>query len=230
MIWAFHLQHNAPINLDFHNFIQRTNMPHRPPIVRISSMTTDAHISESSHHRQSVTASISTEDEGANEIANLNQILSSKICINNQKHVPDFVTSWFQSSLDGFLQEAELRSQSGQHDLVLFLDCLRRYLLPQLLRMLERKGGFSFWVSVQVKYSHPTKSLSDMSPPFLHTGRQLLLRTAQVFQIFHDSSDLIQNCNETLSGNRSGMVVDRILKTRFKVVEFAPLYGGGHRD
>ena len=60
MIWAFHLQHNAPINLDFHTFIQRTNMPHPRPIVGITSLTPAADINATSPLPQSITATLST--------------------------------------------------------------------------------------------------------------------------------------------------------------------------
>ena len=198
-------------------------------ILLITSLTIAAHIRETSH-LQSATAGLSTLEQVANQIAKLDENEFSNVCSNKQKNPPDFVSSWFQSLLAGFLQEAELRPLSGERDLLLFLEYLRRYLIPELLRMFDRKCGLSFWVSLQVKYTHPTKSLPDVSPPFLHTTRQLLLRPSQVFQILHDIRDNIQNRNEHLCGNRSGMGFVSILKTRFKVVELAAHHGSGHRD
>ena len=161
-ILAFHLRHNAPLNLDLHQFINRCNIALPQSLLALPPITAEKESTTSSFREiGSDTRPPSQPSQACAEIRMSNKFADS---------VNEFRESWLHTSLEGFLQDVELVQTQSHRDLGQYLLSLRLYLRQQLRRIQQIRGGFSFWVSVQVKYRHPTKSVTDMSPPFLHTG------------------------------------------------------------
>ena len=176
-IWAYHLKHNAPLNYDFYSFCHRVRIP--PP----------HELTQAFEGRQYPTSTAENTASPAEQSATLVSAQQTTLMQEDGKtqigkDAPSkakyFNVAWHKTSLDGFLQDVELQPTMALNDLSHYLEITLEYLQPELQRNLDKGGAFSFWVSVQVRYSHPIKSLKDMNPPFLHTGKQLVLRRSQI--------------------------------------------------
>ena len=75
--------------------------------------------------------------------------------------------------MNGFGQEIQFEPHPHAIiDLLLFLRAMVDKFRPMLLDSLTAKKGIVFLVAVQVLFSHPTKDLEDMAPPYLNAGRE----------------------------------------------------------
>ena len=74
-----------------------------------------------------------------------------------------------QSALNGLVQEIKYSLQPHPlRDLSQFLISMREVVKEHLLSILHAGKGVGFWVTIQVIYNHPTKEMTEMTPPTLH--------------------------------------------------------------
>ena len=46
---------------------------------------------------------------------------------------------------------------------------------PAVHAALDKLKGLSFWISVQVRYTHPVREVKDMKPQYLHIRKRRLM-------------------------------------------------------
>ena len=86
-----------------------------------------------------------------------------------------------QTALDGIIQDTRFEVvERPQRDMTRFLGALIGTLRPWMHKSFLQRHGISYWVSVQLKYTHPVKEIKDMDPPYLHTGTQRLINADEI--------------------------------------------------
>ena len=97
------------------------------------------------------------------------------------------------------------------------------WLRPLVHAALDEMKGFTFWISVQVRYTHPAKELPEMRPKSLHTAkRRLMKHELEKLQAMVESMVLR---NDHFLRQSSGLVLVDVLSFRYKGCEFLPLVG-----
>ena len=98
-----------------------------------------------------------------------------------------FELVWHQPALKGYVVDAKFAPTTHPHNnLAIILGAVRSTIKPLLVEALKSKHGLSFWVSLQVKYMHPSKEIKDMNPPFLHSGKKILINEAELDTILDE--------------------------------------------
>ena len=69
-----------------------------------------------------------------------------------------------------------------------------------------------------------------MRPPFLHSGKRLLIQETELHSILDEITQAILIRNANFNKQNSGLVLDDILNFRFKITEFNPLSGRGYQE
>ena len=174
----------------------------------------------------------SVDSQAGSMAAPQEQTVPEQVDINdlNVREVDAFYEGYRQNSLEGLLQDIELRTNIRMYDFEPYLRGLRYALESEILKMFAKERGINFWVSVQVKYTHPTKDLSDQPPPFLHTGKLVLINKQDLQTTLDKVLDILRQRNVNFNKNASGLVLEEILKARFKVMRFAPLVGNRYTE
>ena len=106
-----------------------------------------------------------------------------------------------------------------------FLKCRMDWVRTALQAALDKMKGLSFWISVQVRYTHPTREVKDMKPQYLHTGKRSLMNHEELEQKLDAMVGTILLHNAHFLSQSSGLVLADMLTFRFKVCEFLPLVG-----
>ena len=79
-------------------------------------------------------------------------------------------------ALDGLIQDVKLEPHTHPITYIIhFLRYMMDSVLPIVHATLDKMKGLSFWISMQVRYTHPAKELTDMRPQ-LHTGKRRLMK------------------------------------------------------
>ena len=142
-----------------------------------------------------------------------------------------FETISGQRALDGLYQDMMLEPVPHPvRDLASFLKSLIEYLRPHLTAVFQTKHGVTFWVSVQVRYSHPNKTQADDHPPHLHSGKHTILNSMDIDPKLDEVVQKILQRNANFCRTSSGLVLDDVLNVHFKIVEYHPLAGHGDQE
>ena len=84
-------------------------------------------------------------------------------------------------ALDGLIQDVKLEPQTHAiTDLMHFLKCMMDWGRPALHAALDKRKGRSFWISGQVRYSHPARDVKDTKPQYLHTGKRRFMNQEEL--------------------------------------------------
>ena len=110
-------------------------------------------------------------------------------------------------------------------DLVHFLKDMMDWVRPVVHATLDKMKGLSFWISVQVRYTHPAGDVKDMRPQYLHTGKRRLMNHEELEEKLDGMVGTILLHNAHFVRQSSGLVLADVLSFRFKVCEFLPLVG-----
>ena len=133
----------------------------------------------------------------------------------------DFVIEDYHSSFEGLVEEMDLFSKYPQTDLESYLADLDHHLTEELCRRVSKRNGLNMWISVQVKYSHPFKELTEYeSVDYLHSGKHLFLHGIHVFDKLEVVINAIRERIENFEGNATGLIFDEILSTHLKFAKF----------
>ena len=136
-----------------------------------------------------------------------------------------------QTALDGLIQDVKYEPvRHPQKNLVEFMGAVRSTITPLLQQALEAQKGVTFWVSLQVKYAHPTKEITDLNPPHLHSGKRRLTHEGELQSILDEIDQAILIRNAHYNRENSGLVLSDILNFRFKISDFTPLKGRGYQE
>ena len=136
-----------------------------------------------------------------------------------------------QSALEGLVQDIKFEPiHHPQRDLVRFLAAIRATINPLLEEALRINKGVTFWVAVQVKYGHPAKDIIDLRPPYLNSGKRTVLNVPDLPNVLDSIEQAILIRNAHFNRSNSGLVLEDILNFRFKITEFKPLLGRGHKE
>ena len=128
-----------------------------------------------------------------------------------------------QTALDGLIQDTRFEVvERPQREMTRFLGALIGTLRPWMQKRFMQRQGMSYWVWVQLMYTHPLKEIKDMDPPYLQTGTQLLIN-ADEFEHHRDRiRELFLIRHAKYIRQSSGLVVVDILNFRFQVANSAP--------
>ena len=107
-------------------------------------------------------------------------------------------------------------------DLEKYLEHLRPQLADELVKIMADKGGVNFWLNVRLKYKHPTKEESEKDT-YLHTAKLVIPHVSKLEEKLDDVEGIIHLRNVTYNRNTSGLVIDRIYETNFKVIDYIPM-------
>ena len=144
------------------------------------------------------------------------------------EELEEFHVGYKKTALD-FLEEMDLLTSRPQHDFIHYLKSLRQYLQTEIATMMETLKGVIFWVSIQVRYTHPTRELNEHeSTAYLHSAKQMLFDRDELEIRLDHVIDVLSNCNANYHRHASGLVLDEILKTRFKVAKYDKMIGEGY--
>ena len=142
-----------------------------------------------------------------------------------------FELVWHQPSLDGYVQDAKFVPTTHPHNnLAIILAAIRATIKPLLEEALKSNHGLSFWVSLQVKYMHPSKEITNMQPPFLHSGKKILLNETELDTTLDEITQSLFIRKAHFNLQNSGLVLEDILNFRFKISVFNPLVGLGYKE
>ena len=79
-------------------------------------------------------------------------------------------------ALDGLIQDVKMEPHPHPvTDLMHFLKYPMDWLPPANHAALDKMKGLSFWISVQVRKTHPAREVKDMKPQYLHAGKRRLM-------------------------------------------------------
>ena len=68
-------------------------------------------------------------------------------------------------ALDGLIQDVKLEPHGHPiTDLMHFLKNMIDWVRPVVHAALDKMKGLSFWISAQVRYTHPAREVKDMCP------------------------------------------------------------------
>jgi len=129
-----------------------------------------------------------------------------------------------QQALDGLVQDIKMEVvEHPTRNLIQFLHAMRATLEQMIQQAIDQNKGITFWVAVHLKYTHPHKELLKMDPPYLNSGRLILVDPSGIQDKLDEIHRLMLDKNANFVRQSSGLVLDDILDFRFKVCEFNPL-------
>ena len=120
--------------------------------------------------------------------------------------------------------------RSRQRDLLKFILAMKLVVLERLTAALLELHGLSFWVAVELRYTHPAKEIVDMKPLYLNSGKLVLTQMTNLKDQIERMSELVLEHNANYIRESSVLRVDDILGFRFKIAHFNPLAGRKHRE
>ena len=84
-------------------------------------------------------------------------------------------------ALDGLIQDVKMEPRPHPlTDLMHFLTYMMDWVRPTVHAALEKLKGLSFWISIEVRYTHRAREVKDMQPQYLHTGKRRLMNHEEV--------------------------------------------------
>ena len=138
---------------------------------------------------------------------------------------------FMQRALNGLVQDFALEPiHHPQQSLTQFINAMMVRIRPDLKAVLNLYRGFTFWISVQVRYQHPAKTTNDMKPVYLHSGKRRVMNATELEETLEDIRQTILIRNSNFNRASSGLVLDDILGFRLKICEYRPLAGRCHRE
>lgn len=188
-----------------------SSLPDELQIVDESSNPDDFHIvDETSNHPD-----ISTQEESSDF-----QVIDED----------DFFPLFQQKTLQGLLEETELHTREPKTDILIYIRNIRNHLEHQIKQVLSRDKGLKFWVALKVQYVKPT--LSETTPLifYLKTGFVVITNEFQIPETLNTIQQKLMLRNAHFIREQSGLVIDKILATRFKVAKYLPLSGGAYAE
>ena len=94
-----------------------------------------------------------------------------------------FKLKWANFSVHGVLQDYMFKPhRPPQRDLLKFILAMEQVVREHLTAALVELHGLSFWVSVELTYTHQAKEIVDMKPQYLHSGKLVLTHIADLDQ------------------------------------------------
>ena len=132
-------------------------------------------------------------------------------------------------SLDRKIMQVTLISDKHYSDLDVYFADLRNKLASTFLDLLDNKHGINFWVAVSVRYTHPTKDVTDMEPVILHSGKRIVTSPVVLRAQLDSLIDVLRERHIHFNRNLSGLVLEEIIKTDIRVIEYVPLAGLKYR-
>ena len=111
-----------------------------------------------------------------------------------------------------------------------FLKYMMDWVRPVVHATLDKMKGLSFWISVQVRYTHPAREVKDMKPQYLHTGKRRLMNHEELAEKLDAMVGAILLHNVLFVRQSSGLVLADVLSFRFKVCEYLPLVGRAYKE
>ena len=127
--------------------------------------------------------------------------------------------------MDWFKTSSWSRTPIRVTELMHFLKYMMDWVRPVGHAALDKMKWLSFWISVQVRYTHPAREVKAMRPQYLHTGKRRLMNHEEL-------EDKLQAIVETILLHKahfvtqsSGLVLADVLTFGFKVCEFLPRVG-----
>ena len=106
-----------------------------------------------------------------------------------------------------------------------FLKEMMDLVRPAVHGALDKMKGLSFRISVQVRYTHPAKELTDMRPQYRHTGKRPLMNDQQLEQKLETMMGTILLRNAHFVRQSSGLVLVDGFAFRSKVCQFHTMVG-----
>ena len=89
--------------------------------------------------------------------------------------------------------------------------------------MLDGKQAINFWVADYVRYSQPTKDLSDTEPIVLHSWNRSITSPVGLDKQLDTLIDALRDRHFKFNRNLSDLVVDEIIKSDLHLREIIPL-------
>ena len=121
----------------------------------------------------------------------------------------------------GLFQQVDLQPRKVYGGLEEYLNALTEHLRALMEPMLKEKGGINFWLSVQVAYTRAHGQAPLPRSIYLHTGKLVIFQCTLETQLKYAMNIILQR-NATTLREKSGLIIDSIHKTRFKIVDYLP--------
>ena len=142
----------------------------------------------------------------------------------------DFKEVFKQMAFGGLVQDVTYDPKPHpQKDLAVFLAAIMSKIKPILEQAINDKKGVAFWISVQVKYSDPSKNSKEMRFPYLHSGQRRLVHLPEMDSVLEEITQSILIHHTNFINQNSTLAIEDIKNFRFKKAEFIPIAGRGNR-
>ena len=128
-----------------------------------------------------------------------------------------------EEAFGGLIKQVDLQSSNPHAGLEEYTSELCDYLKGVIDELIVEKGPINFWLSVTVNYSHPSNEAKKGRPVFLHTGKLVITNREEVEEKLQKAMMVILKRNSDSIREKSGLVINSIENTRFKVVDYLPL-------
>ena len=103
------------------------------------------------------------------------------------------------------------------------LRCLRPVVKEHLDSYLKNMKGVLFWVVLNVRLGNPTKTLTQMKPPYLNTGPITLLVAQDVDDRLDEINSRVLERNAGFIRDSSCLLLDDVLSSEIKIVHYRPI-------
>ena len=141
-----------------------------------------------------------------------------------------FIEESVRHSLEGSIGQVTLISNKHEKNLEHYLVALNKKLCTYFKSTLLNHKAICFWTAIHVKYDHPSKDSKKMSPVILHSGKQVLTCAEILPQQLDEVMKILRQRNANFNQLNSGLILDEILRTDVKVVDYLPLMGLKFRE
>ena len=109
-------------------------------------------------------------------------------------------------------------------DLDVYLEDIRNKLISPFTDILDSKHVINFLVAIHVRYTHPNNDQRKREPTILPSEKRIFTSTLVLHRQVDSLLNILRERNIRFNQERSGFVLDEILKTD-KVVEYVLLAG-----
>jgi len=134
-----------------------------------------------------------------------------------------------QQAFNGTLQSADFTTRNKCTDLNLFLKQLSSYLCKKLGTLLKEFGGVKFWPVVDVNYKK-VNSDAQIVEGHLRPKAQILFNDIEIGSVLKAVCDQIINNNSNFVREKSGLVIDQVLRASINFAKHNPLAGSSFED
>ena len=135
-----------------------------------------------------------------------------------------------QRSMEDLMQDVDITTHGPKDDLVAYLRNMKNRLQEEIKKILKKMRGIKFWIAVQVTYINPKKEENKELKVWLNTGSINLINEFQMEEVMQTVHERILLRNAHFIREKSGLILNKIHSTRWKISKFLPLGGKKHQE